>query len=115
MAEDAGLPGSAALPPTCSLCEEAVVRWKVVVAAALAVAAYRWRLSFRGRRGCYAEVGNGLGRPAASALSAACLLRVFLSRLHSAPAQPLQPPGCSSLEFGDRSSSVKLGYFRLWR
>lgn len=52
------------------------MRWKVEVAAALAVAGYRWRLSFRGRRGCYAEVGNGLGRPAASALSAACLLRV---------------------------------------
>lgn len=54
------------------------MRWEEEVAAALAAAGYRQRLSFRGRRGFAAEVGNGLGRPAVSALSAACPLRFFL-------------------------------------
>lgn len=60
------------------------MRWKEETAA------YRWRLCFRGRRGFDAEVGNDLGRPATSALSAACLLRFFLSGLRCASAQPLQ-------------------------
>lgn len=56
------------------------------------------RLSFRGRHGFDAEVGNGLGRPAASALSVTCLLRFFpcLSRALRLR-NPCSPPGCSSL------------------
>lgn len=82
--------------------------------AAPTVAGYRWRLSFRGSD---AEIGNGLGRLAASGLSAACLLRFFFSVLRSALAQSLQRPlpRRISLGFGVRSSSIKLGYFRLFR
>lgn len=60
------------------------------------------RLSFRGRHGFDAEVGNGLGRPAASPLSVTCLLRFScLSRALRLrnPCSPLVAPRCS-LRFG---------------
>lgn len=49
-----------------------------------------WRIVFRGSSGFSAEVGNGLGRPAASDISAACPLWLFPPGLRCAPAQPPQ-------------------------
>lgn len=46
-----------------------------------------WRIVFRGSSGFSAEVCNGLGRPAASDISAACPLWLFPPGLRCAPAQ----------------------------
>ena len=58
----------------------------------MATAVYWRRLGFRGSSGFGAEVRNGLGRPTASDVSAACPLRLFPPGLRCAPAQPPMPP-----------------------
>lgn len=81
------------------------------------------RLSFRGRHGFDAEVGNGLGRPAASALSVTCLLRFFPGSAAlcacATLAAPLVAPRCS-LRFGlfRLSSDISVcgvDYSAVWR
>lgn len=58
----------------------------------MATAVYWRRVGFRGSNGFGAEVRNGLGRPTASDISAACPLRLFPPGLRCAPAQPPTPP-----------------------
>lgn len=69
---------------------------------------YWRRLGFRGSSGCSAGFCNGLGRPTASDISAACPLRLFPPGLRSAPAQPPVPP----LRVAERWGSG-FGFFRL--